>query len=92
MCPTWFLEQKKPGLDRVKGMPKSERLTISVLSGPEQKEVSTLDKRTNHRKAFDRRRFVRDCTSPRPNQRHLLVCSQQSWSELRELVKVWSSP
>ena len=65
---------------------------MSVLSGTEQKEVSTLDKRTDHRKALHRRRFVRDCPGPRPDQRHFVVCSPRSWSELRELVEVWSSP
>ena len=65
---------------------------MSALSGPEQKEVSTIDKRTDHRKALDRRRFVRDCPGPRPDQRRLVVCSPRSWSKLRELVEVWSSP
>ena len=60
--------------------------------GWEQKEVSTIDKRTDHRKALDRRRFVRDCPNPRPDQRRLVVCSPRSWSKLRELVEVWSSP
>ena len=63
-----------------------------VLSRSEQKEVSKLDKRTDHRKALDRRRFERDCPGPRPDQRRLVVCSPRSWSELRELVEVWSSP
>ena len=44
---------------------------MSAKSGPEQKEVSTIDKRTDHRKALDRRRFVRDCPSPRPDRRRL---------------------
>ena len=60
--------------------------------GWEQKEVSTIDKRTDHRKALDRRRFVRDCPNPRPDQRRLVVCSPRSWFKLRELVEVWSSP
>ena len=60
--------------------------------GLEQKEVSTIDKRTDHRKALDRRRFVRDFPGPRPDQRCLVVCSPRSWSELLELVEVWSSP
>ena len=38
---------------------------MSVRSGPEQKEVLTIDKRTDHRKALDRRRFVRDCVKLR---------------------------
>ena len=67
-------------------------LTMSVLSRPEQKEVSKLNKRTDHRKALDRRRFERDCPGPRPDQRRFVVCSPRSWSELRELVEVWSSP
>ena len=46
---------------------------MSVLSGLEQKEVSTLDKRTYHRKALDRRRFVRDRPSQKPDQRRLVV-------------------
>ena len=71
---------------------KSEVFTMSALSGPEQKKVSTIDKRIDHRKALDRRRFVRDCPSPRPDQRRLVVCSPRSWSKLRELVEVWSSP
>ena len=41
---------------------------MSVLSRPEQKEVSKLDKRTDHRKALDRRRFERDCPGPRPDK------------------------
>ena len=41
---------------------------------------------------LDRRRFVRDCSGPRPDQRHFVVCLPWSWSELRELVEVWSSP
>ena len=57
-----------------------------------QKEVSTIDKRTDHRKALDRLRFVRDCPSPRPDQRRLVVCSPRSWSKLRELVEGLSSP
>ena len=65
---------------------------MSVLSGAEQKEVSTLDKRIDHRKAFDRRSFVRDCPSPRPDQRRLVVCPPPSWSELRKFVEAWSSP
>ena len=65
---------------------------MSALSGPEQKEESTIEKRTDHRKALDRRRFVRDCPSPRLDLRRLVVCSPRSWSELRELVEVWSSP
>ena len=65
---------------------------MSVLSRPEQKEVSKLDKRTDHRKAVDRRRFERDCPGPRPDQRRFAVCSPRSWSELRVLVEVWSSP
>ena len=64
-------------------------MSVLVLSGPEQKEVSTIDKRTDHRKALDRRRFVRDCPSPRPDKRRLVVCSPRSWSKLRELVEVW---
>ena len=72
--------------------PKGEVFTMSALSGWEQKEVSTIDKRTDHRKALDRRRFVRDCPNPRPDQRRLVVCSPRSWSKLRELVEVWSSP
>ena len=59
---------------------------MSVLLRPEQREVSTLDKRTDHRKALDRQRFVRDCPSPRPDQRRLVVCSPRSWSQRRELV------
>ena len=51
-----------------------------------------LDKRTDHRKALDRRRFERDCPGPRPDQRRFVVYSPRSWSELRELVEVWSSP
>ena len=65
---------------------------MSVLSRPEQKEVSTLDKRTDHRKALGLQRFERDCPGPRPDQRRFVVCSPRSWSELRELVGVWSSP
>ena len=65
---------------------------MSVLSRPEQKEVSKLDKRTDHRKALDRRRLERDCPGPQPDQRRFVVCSPRSWSELRELVEVWSSP
>ena len=65
---------------------------MSVMSRPEQKEVSKLDKRTDHRKALDRRRFERDCPGPRQDQRRFVVCSPRSWSELRELVEVWSSP
>ena len=65
---------------------------MSVLSRPEQKEVSKLDKQTDHRKALDRRRFERDCPGPRPDQRRFVVCSPRSRSELRELVEVWSSP
>ena len=76
-----------------KSMPKAKFvLTMSVLSRPEQKEVSKLDKRTDHRKALDRRRFERDCPGPRPDQRRFVVCSPRSWSELRELVEVWNSP
>ena len=37
-------------------------------------------------------RFERDCPNPRPDQRRLVVCSPRSWSKLRELVEVWSSP
>ena len=61
---------------------------MSVLSGPEQKEVSTLNKGTIHRKALDRQRFVRDCPGPRPaaDQRSFVVCSPRSWSELRDEV------
>ena len=66
-------------------------LTMSVLSRPEQ-EGSTLDKRTDHRKALDRRRFERDCPGPQPDQRRFVVCSPRSWSELCELVEIWSSP
>ena len=69
---------------------QSEVFTMSALSGPEQKEVSTIDKRTDHRKALYRRRFVRDCPSPRPDQRRLVVCSPRSSSKLRELVEVWN--
>ena len=60
----------------------------TVVSGAE--EVSKLDKRTDHRKALDRRRFEPDRSGPRPDQRRFVVCSPRSWSELRELV--WSSP
>ena len=52
--------------------------------------MSTLDKRTDHHKALDRQRFVRDCPSPRP-ERRLVVCSLRSWSQRCELVKVWNS-
>ena len=71
---------------------KSEVLTMSVLSGPEQKEASTFDTRNDHRKALDQRRFVRVCPSPRSDHRRHVVCSPRSWSELRELVEVWRSP
>ena len=30
--------------------------------------------------------------SPRVDQRSLVVCSPRSWSDLRKLVEVWSSP
>ena len=63
-----------------------------VLSRTEQKEVSKLDKRTDHRKALDRRRFERDCPGPRPDHGRFVVYSPRSLSELRELVEVWSSP
>ena len=63
----------------------------SAASGAEPR-WSKLDKRTDHRKALDRRRFQRDCPGPRPDQRRFVVCWPRSWSELRELVEVWSSP
>ena len=54
-----------------------------VGQNPHYTLLLTLDKRIEHRKALDRRRFVRDCPSPRPDQRRLVVCSPRSWSELR---------
>ena len=58
---------------------------VSTVGAGAERGVNTR-KRTGHRKAFDRRRFVLACPSPRPDQRLLLVCSPRSRSELRELV------
>ena len=65
---------------------------MSVLSRLEQKEVSPLDKLTDYSKTLDRRRFVRGYPGLWPDQKCFVVPSPPSWSELRELGEVWSSP
>ena len=55
---------------------------MSALSGRRRKRCQHSTRRTNHRKVLDGRRFVRDCPSPRPDQRRLMVCSPRWWSEL----------
>ena len=65
---------------------------VSTVAYGAEPGVKTRQADRDHRKALDRRRFERDCPGPRPDQRRFVVCSPRSWSELRELVEVWSSP
>ena len=40
--------------------------------------MSTFDKRADHRKALDRRRFEHDYPGPQPDQRRFVACSPRS--------------
>ena len=75
-----------------KSMPRAKFWRCQYCRGRGRKRCQHSTKRTDRRKAFDWRRFVRDCSSPRPDQRRLVVCLPHSWSELCEVVEACSSP